>query len=92
MAKVTLSVSGMKCDACENLIHDALMEKEGVIEVKADHQAKCVEIDYDESKVDLDVLKQTIVDQGFKVAGFGKQTLLDQIKAFFDSLLKFLKS
>ncbi|MFN3919266.1 MAG: heavy-metal-associated domain-containing protein [Methylohalobius sp.] len=92
MAKVTLSVSGMKCDACENLIHDALMEKEGVIEVKADHQAKCVEIDYDESKVDLDVLKQTIVDQGFKVAGFGKQTLLDQIKAFFESLLKFLKS
>lgn len=92
MAKVTLSVSGMKCDACENLIHDALMGKEGVIEAKADHQAKRVEIDYDESKVALDVLKQTIVDQGFKVAGFGKQTLLDQIKAFFDSLLKFLKS
>ncbi len=92
MAKVTLSVSGMKCDACENLIHDALMEKEGVVEVKADHQAKCVEIDYNESMVDLEVLKQTIVEQGFKVAGFGKETLLDKIKAFLDSLLKFFKS
>lgn len=92
MAKVTLSVSGMKCDACENLIHDALLEKEGVIEAKADHRAKCVEIDYDESKVDLEVLKQTIVAQGFKVAGFGRQTLLDQIKAFWDRLLKFFKS
>lgn len=92
MAKVTLSVSGMKCDACENLIHDALMEKPGVVEVKADHQAKCVEIDYDENKVDLDLLKQTIVEQGFKVAGFGQETLLDKIKAFLNSLLRFFKS
>lgn len=92
MAKVTLAVSGMKCDACENLIHDTLMEKEGVIEVKADHRAKCVEIDYNENKVDLDILKQAIVAQGFKVAGFGKETLLDKIKAFLDSLLRFFKT
>ncbi|GAB6067457.1 hypothetical protein JCM13664_07750 [Methylothermus subterraneus] len=92
MAKVRLSVNGMKCDACENLIHDALLAKEGVIAAKADHEAKCVEIDYDESKVDLETLKQTIADQGFKVEGFGKQTLLEQIKAFLESLLKFFKS
>jgi len=92
MAKVTLSVTGMKCDACENLIHDALMEKEGVAEVKADHEAKTVEIDYDDNKVELDVLKQTIVEQGFKVAGFGEQSLLDKIKEFIDTLLQFFKS
>ena len=92
MAKVTLSVTGMKCDACENLIHDALMEKDGVTEVKADHEAKTVEIDYDENKVELDVLKQTIVEQGFKVAGFGERSLLDKIKEFIDTLLQFFKS
>ncbi len=92
MAKVTLPVSGMKCDACENLIHDALMEKEGVVAVKADHQAKTVEIEYEEDKADLDTLKQVIVDQGFKVEGFGEPSLLEKIKSFFDGLLSFFKS
>ncbi len=92
MTTVTLPVSGMKCDACENLIHDALMEKEGVVSVKADHQAKQVEIEFDESKVDLETLKQTIVDQGFKVVGHGEQGLLDRIREFIDALLKFFKS
>jgi len=82
----------MKCDACENLIHDALMEKEGVASVKADHQAKTVEIEYEEDKAELDALKQTIVDQGFKVAGFGRQSLLDKIKEFLEPLLQLFKS
>ncbi len=92
MTTVNLPVSGMKCDACENLIHDALMEKEGVVSVKADHEAKTVEIEYDENKVSLDTLKQTIVDQGFKVEGFGQQSLLDKFKEFIDTLLQFFKS
>ncbi len=92
MAKVILPVTGMKCDACENLIHDALMEKEGVVSVKADHQAKKVEIEYEEEKVSLDTLKQIIVDQGFKVEGFGQQSLFDKIKAFVDTLMQFFKS
>ncbi len=68
------------------------MEKEGVVSVKADHQAKRVEIEYDEEKVPLDTLKQTIVDQGFKVEGYGQQSLLDKIKEFIDTLLQFFKS
>lgn len=92
MTTVTLSVTGMKCDACENLIHDALMEKEGVISVKADHQARTVEIEYEESKADLESLKQTIVNQGFKVPGFGGPSLIDRIKEFFSTLLQFFKS
>ncbi|WP_022947998.1 heavy-metal-associated domain-containing protein [Methylohalobius crimeensis] len=92
MTKATVSVTGMKCDACENLIHDALMEREGVVEVKADHQAKSVAIDYDENKADLDALKQTIVSQGFKVVGFGEESLFDKIKAYLDNLFKFFKS
>ncbi|MCX8048970.1 MAG: cation transporter [Methylohalobius sp.] len=92
MAKVTLAVSGMKCDACENLIRDALMGREGVVAVKADHKAKCVEIDYNENQIDLDALKQTIVERGFKVAGFGEESLIAKIKAFLDKLLQFFKS
>ncbi len=92
MEKVTLPVTGMKCDACENLIHDALMEKEGVVSVKADHQAKTVEIEYDETKANLDELKQAIVDQGFKVVGFGEESFVDKLKAFFQTLLQFFKS
>lgn len=92
MEKITLKVTGMKCDACENLIHDALMEKDGVISVKADHQSGKVEIECDETKVDQDALKQTIVDQGFKVVGFGQQSLLDKINEFIQTLLKFFKS
>jgi copper chaperone len=95
MARAVVSVSGMKCDACEKLIHDALMEKPGVIEAKADFKAQCVEIDYDETKVELEVLKQIIADKGFKVAGLGhppQQTLIEKIKALLAKLLAFFKS
>ncbi|GEM_PF-837618 len=92
MEKVTLPVTGMKCDACENLIHDALMEKEGVVAVKADHEVKTVEIEYDETKANLDELKQIIADQGFKVVGFGEESLMDKLKEFFQTLIQFFKS
>ncbi len=93
MAKVVISVSGMQCDACEKLIHDALLEKPGVIEAKADFKTQCVAIDYDETKVELEVLKQVIADQGFKVAGTPpKQALMEKIKAFLAKLLAFFKS
>lgn len=70
MTKVTLQVSGMHCPSCNMLVEDILGDEDGVSSVNADWQAGTVEVDYDESKVDLVLIKKLIEEEGgYKVNG-----------------------
>jgi copper chaperone len=68
MAKVTLKVSGMSCGHCVKAIEGSVGELEGVDKVAVDLSAGEVTVEYNESVVTLDKIKETIDDQGYDVA------------------------
>ena len=64
---VSLTVTGMKCGGCENNVTTKLLALAGVISVKASHQAKHVDIEYDPLQINLDEIEDTISGAGFTV-------------------------
>jgi copper chaperone len=66
MKQVTLKVSGMSCQHCVNSIEKAL--KEVGANGKVDLKSGSVSVEYDESKLSLEAVKEAIEDQGYEVA------------------------
>jgi copper ion binding protein len=62
---VSIKVNGMKCNGCENKVHTGLGGLDGVISVKASHQGKQVDVEYDPAKIDIEEIEDAIVDAGF---------------------------
>ena len=62
-----VNIKGMHCKSCGILIKDSLLETEGVKEVLISHEAGKAKVDFDESKVSLDKIKQLIKKEGFEV-------------------------
>lgn len=67
MEKVTLNVQGMSCGHCVKAIEGSVGELCGVNMVKVDLNAATVDVEYDNHKVTLDKIKETIDDQGYEV-------------------------
>ncbi|MBW5445366.1 copper chaperone CopZ [Cohnella sp. CFH 77786] len=65
MQNVTLNVQGMSCGHCVNSIEGAV-KKLGAT-AKVDLGAGSVAVEFDESKVTLEAIKETIEDQGYDV-------------------------
>jgi len=65
MQKVTLKVEGMSCGHCVNAVENAL--KQAGAKGSVDLANGTVTIEFDESKVTLEQLKQAIEDQGYDV-------------------------
>lgn len=61
----TIQVKGMSCQHCVNSIEGAL-KKKGVA-AKVDLPAGRVTVDFEESKISMTQIKETIEDQGFDV-------------------------
>ena len=68
MASISLNVEGITCGGCEKSIRSALLEKNGVNDVQASHETGVVMIDFDDSQVQQQELKQAIEDAGFDIA------------------------
>lgn len=68
MANIQLNVEGITCGGCEKSIRNALLGNAGVSEVQASHETGLVAIEYDESQIQVDQLKQAIEGAGFDVA------------------------
>lgn len=69
MATITLNVEGMSCGGCEKSIRNALLERAGVSDAKASHEAGTVTIDFDDSTIDQPELAAAVEDAGFDVVG-----------------------
>jgi copper chaperone len=68
MATKTLSVPDISCEHCERAIKGALEPITGVSLVRVDIPAKRVTVEYDESKVGIDKIKQAVEDEEYPVA------------------------
>jgi copper chaperone len=68
MANINLNVEGITCGGCEKSIRNALLENDGVSEVTASHETGVVSIEYNDTKIQQEQLRQTIEAAGFDVA------------------------
>jgi len=65
MQTVTLNVKGMSCGHCKSAVENAV--RQAGARATVDLAAGTVAIEYDETKVTLEQLKQAIEDQGYDV-------------------------
>ncbi|MBA2751153.1 MAG: heavy-metal-associated domain-containing protein [Actinobacteria bacterium] len=65
MSETTLSIPGIHCEHCQSSIEGALGELEGVRSARVSVPERTVDVDYDESVVDIDAIKDTILEQGY---------------------------
>lgn len=67
MTKKTLKIEGMSCGHCVAKVEKALTDLEGVETAKVNLDEKLAEIEYDDSKVGLEVLKIAVAEVGYTV-------------------------
>lgn len=65
MKHVTLNVEGMSCGHCVNTIEGTLRDMGAT--GKVDLAAHTVTVDYDDSKLSLESIKEAIEEQGYDV-------------------------
>ncbi len=64
---ITLNVEGMSCSHCENRVKNSVGDLDGVSSVTVSLDDKTVTIEYDDEVTGLDLVKETIEDQGYEV-------------------------
>lgn len=67
MEKTTLIVNGMSCGHCVRAIEGAVGKLAGVSYVKVHLSEGKVDVEFDPAVVSLEVVKETIDDQGYEV-------------------------
>src|SRR5690606_16176284 len=73
--KVTIDVLGMTCAACSARVERALKKKEGVIDTSVNLLQQKANIEFDDEKLNITELVNTIEKTGYEVP-FEKKTLL----------------
>jgi len=67
MATTVLNVPDISCEHCERTITNALTPVAGVRQVKVDIPGKQVRVDYDESQVSVDQMKDVLQEEDYPV-------------------------
>jgi copper chaperone CopZ len=67
METVVLDVTGMKCGGCESAVKQALESLDGIEKVVPNHKLDKVEIAYSTATIDVDQMKQTVEELGYRV-------------------------
>lgn len=65
MKRVLLNVEGMSCTHCVNAISKSLKLLHGVREFKVSLKKKTVMVEYEETKVSLDSVKENLRAKGY---------------------------
>jgi copper chaperone len=68
MTTKVLSVPDISCEHCERAIKGALEPLAGVRAVQVSIPARKVTVEYDETRVGLDAIKQAVEDEEYPVA------------------------
>ena len=66
-----LSVEGMHCGSCVDLIEETLGEQAGVTSASVDLDAARAVVEFDPSQVDLDEIRAAIADAGYAATPVG---------------------
>lgn len=66
MKEVNLKIEGMHCAGCSTRLEKVLNNLEGVEKAQVSLEEKKATIKYDETKINLENIKESIEDAGFK--------------------------
>ena len=66
MKETNLKIEGMHCTGCSTRLEKILNNLEGVETAKVSLEEKKATIKYDETKINIENIKETIEDAGFK--------------------------
>ena len=66
MEKTVLKIEGMHCSGCSTRLERVLNNLEGVEEAKVSLEEKQATIKFDETKTNIENIKEDIADAGFK--------------------------
>jgi len=67
MENITLNVKGMSCGHCVNSVESSVGSLEGVEQVKVHLDTGKVDVVFNQDKVTIDKIKESIDDQGYDV-------------------------
>lgn len=77
----TIDVKGMTCEGCEGTIVTYVTKMDGVVSSKASHVKESVIVKYDESKVKIEDIMETISSTGYKVNGLKEDNATKEVIA-----------
>lgn len=66
MKEIKLKIEGMHCTGCSTRLERVLNNLEGVEEAKVSLEEKQTTIKFDETKTNIENIKEAIADAGFK--------------------------
>lgn len=66
MKETNLKIEGMHCSGCSTRLEKVLNNLEGVETAKVSLEEKKATIKYDETKINIENIKEAIEDAGFK--------------------------
>ena len=66
MKEIKLKIEGMHCTGCSTRLERVLNNLEGVEEAKVSLEEKQATIKFDETKTNIENIKEAIADTGFK--------------------------
>ncbi|QFF97860.1 copper resistance protein CopZ [Psychrobacillus glaciei] len=67
VSQVTLNVQGMSCGHCVNAVESNVGKLDGVEQVNVHLETGKVDVSFDEEKITVEKIKETIDDQGYEV-------------------------
>lgn len=68
MKEVKLNITGMHCEGCSTRLQKVLNNQDGVEDAKVSLEDKEAVVKFDESKTNVDALKEAVEDAGFEAA------------------------
>ncbi|AEC52490.1 heavy-metal transporting P-type ATPase [Pyrococcus sp. NA2] len=87
----TIRIGGMTCVSCARTIETALKELPGVLDVKVNFATEKASISYNPTLVDINDIKKTIEEFGYKFLGIEDEKSIDIEKEVREKLLNDMK-
>ncbi len=66
MKEVCLKIKGMHCEGCSTRLTKILNNQDGIENAKVSLEDAKAEIKYDDNKIELDEIREVVVDAGFE--------------------------
>lgn len=67
MKQTVIKIEGMMCEHCKMAVTKALSTLDGVHEVAVELNPGQAKVNYDSGKIDIESLKEVIVEKGYRV-------------------------
>jgi copper chaperone len=71
MATTVLNVPDISCEHCERTITNTLQSVEGMRSVRVDIAGRQVQVEYDEAQVNVEKMKELLLEEDYPVESVG---------------------